>query len=92
MSPTTYGLAALALWVVGQCVYNVFFHPLRGIPGPMLAGISRWWLFWLEWKGNPHVEILELHRKYGMSLENEMRSYGGGHLTYDRPDSPNLTK
>ncbi|KAI9370115.1 cytochrome P450 [Aspergillus egyptiacus] len=65
MSSTTYGLAALALWVVGQCVYNVFFHPLRAIPGPMLAGVSRWWLFWLEWKGNPHVEILELHRKYG---------------------------
>lgn len=66
MSYIAHGLGALTLWVIGKCVYNVFFHPLRAIPGPTLAAISRWWLFWLEMGSNPHTEILDLHRKYGM--------------------------
>ena len=70
----TYTALALSLWAVLRCVYNVYFHPLRAIPGPLLARISRWWLFCLEMRGNPHFEVLELHRKYGMvySLRNHV--------------------
>lgn len=61
-----YGAVVLILWFVGSSVYNVFFHPLKGIPGPFLAKISRWWIFRLEMRGNPHMEILDLHRKHGI--------------------------
>ncbi|KAJ5605341.1 cytochrome P450 [Penicillium lagena] len=64
----TYGAIVVVLWFVGTCVYNVFFHPLKAIPGPFMAKISRWWIFGLEMRGNPHVEILDLHRKYGPML------------------------
>lgn len=63
---TTYGVIVAAFWFVGTCVYNVFFHPLKAVPGPFMAKVSRWWIFVLEMRGNPHVEILGLHRKYGM--------------------------
>ncbi|PKY05677.1 cytochrome P450 [Aspergillus campestris IBT 28561] len=64
----TFGVIVVVSWFVGTCVYNVFFHPLKAIPGPFMAKISRWWIFDLEMRGNPHVEILELHRKYGPML------------------------
>jgi hypothetical protein len=67
----TYGAIAVVLWFVGTCVYNVFFHPLKAIPGPFMAKISRWWIFGLEMRGNPHVEILDLHREYGMFTTTE---------------------
>ncbi len=70
MHSLAYGAVVLGLWVFGTCVYNVYFHPLRAIPGPFVAKISRWWLFTLEMRGNPHTEILELHRKYGTITRN----------------------
>lgn len=60
-----YAAAAIVVYLLGTLVYNVFFHPLRAVPGPFAAKLSRWWLFRLEMRGNPHPEILELHRKYG---------------------------
>ncbi len=68
MQYLAYGFVTLVLWVIGSCVYNVYFHPLKAVPGPFLAKLSRWWLFRLEMRGNPHSEILELHQKYGMPL------------------------
>ncbi|KAJ5915766.1 hypothetical protein N7454_010907 [Penicillium verhagenii] len=53
-----------AAWLLGNCIYNVFFHPLCKIPGPFLAKLSRFWLFALEIKGTQHLEIHSLHRKY----------------------------
>ncbi|KFZ25402.1 hypothetical protein V502_00123 [Pseudogymnoascus sp. VKM F-4520 (FW-2644)] len=68
MSYIAYGAVALVLWFVGSCVYNVFFHPLKAFPGPFLAKVTRWWLFRVEMRGDPHMEILDLHRKYGPIL------------------------
>ncbi|KAL4733478.1 cytochrome P450 [Aspergillus similis] len=51
--------------VLGVSVYNLFFHPLRGIPGLFLARISGWWLFALELTPTPHQELFKLHYKYG---------------------------
>lgn len=66
MSSLMYGAALLVAWVLGIPVYNLFFHPLRGIPGPFLAKISGWWLFALELTPTPHQELFKLHHKYGM--------------------------
>ncbi len=74
MHSVAYAAVALALWVFGTYVYNIHFHPLRAIPGPFFAKLSRWWLFSLEMRGNPHTEILELHRKYGRIRASPSRS------------------
>ncbi|KAL2840127.1 cytochrome P450 [Aspergillus pseudodeflectus] len=65
MSSLIYGAALLVVWGLGVAVYNLFFHPLRGIPGPFLAKISGWWLFALELTPTPHQELFRLHHKYG---------------------------
>lgn len=65
MSYTIFTAVALGLWATGTCIYNACFHPLRSIPGPFFAKFSRWWLFTLEMRGNPHLDLLDLHREYG---------------------------
>jgi hypothetical protein len=33
-------LFLLIAWILGQCIYNIFLHPLRHIPGPLLAKVE----------------------------------------------------
>jgi len=51
-----------------QGVYNVFFHPLRRFPGPLLARSSVWWRVWVEvFRGESWVRVLgEVHGVYGL--------------------------
>lgn len=67
-------LEAYHFWAVcaaglGLClyriIYNVFLHPLAGVPGPKLAACSRLWFLKLELSGRPHEQIMRLHEKYG---------------------------
>lgn len=98
MAYLAYGAIVMVLWFVTTCVYNVFFHPLKAIPGPLMAKISRGWIFGLEMRGNPHVEILDLHRKYGMvsTIDDINYMYPRTNmkhsLTRNRTNVENLTK
>ncbi|KAF2008152.1 cytochrome P450 [Amniculicola lignicola CBS 123094] len=56
---------ALSLLVVLYALYNIFLHPLRQYPGPLL-----WRAFRIPWvisihKGNVHRRMKEFHDKYG---------------------------
>lgn len=48
-----------------RIVYNLFFHPLRNIPGPIFARASCLWRLIRYFRGTWHDDVLELHRKYG---------------------------
>lgn len=64
----TAGLAISAvalLHVVLTCLYNYFFHPLRNLPGPPLARISRLWSRIGNFHGRKSERIHEAHVKYG---------------------------
>ncbi|TPX12372.1 uncharacterized protein E0L32_007019 [Thyridium curvatum] len=59
-------LSAVALLHFGlTCLYNYFFHPLRSIPGPPLARISRLWSRIGNFHGRKSERIHEAHVKYG---------------------------
>ncbi|CAI6095293.1 unnamed protein product [Clonostachys chloroleuca] len=45
--------------------YSLFFSPLRKIPGPLLARITRWWEFQVVKNGKSNLEFIRLHRQYG---------------------------
>ena len=62
-------LGGLAL--TGWYVYWLAFRdPLRDIPGPFLARITRLWKFYLVWKGSAHLDYVKLHDLYGTSELN----------------------
>ncbi|KAI4100175.1 MAG: hypothetical protein LQ339_005581 [Xanthoria mediterranea] len=51
-----------AVYVV---IYNLYFHPLKGFPGPRLAAATPYWFVprWLN--GRALFQVKELHDRYG---------------------------
>lgn len=61
-------LTAAGLYGLGRAVYNVFFHPLRKFPGPLMAGATSSWKAYKEVIKQETLaqELFVLHEKYGM--------------------------
>lgn len=58
-------IASAAGTIAAYIIYNLFFHPLASVPGPLLARISPLWLVW-QCKHNRRPTLdLQLHRQYG---------------------------
>lgn len=51
--------------VVGQFVYNLFWHPLAGFPGPVLYRGSNLPKIVQQIRGTVHDKMLDLHEQYG---------------------------
>ncbi|CEI61762.1 unnamed protein product [Fusarium venenatum] len=46
-------------------IYNVFFHPLRKIPGPFLARATVLWRLIRYFRGTWHDDVVNIHKQYG---------------------------
>ncbi|KAH8157790.1 hypothetical protein CIB48_g10458 [Xylaria polymorpha] len=57
------GIATVTFFCVA--VFNLFFHPLAGIPGPPAAAISDFWLMWKLFTLKKCESIHECLLKYG---------------------------
>ncbi|KAI1110083.1 cytochrome P450 [Nemania sp. NC0429] len=53
------------LLVLGWWAVQYWMSPLRSYPGPILAGCTNWWRLVQVMTGRYHLNILELHNKYG---------------------------
>ncbi|KAI0148397.1 putative cytochrome P450 monooxygenase [Xylariaceae sp. FL1272] len=62
------GLSLCLLYIVGTAVYNVFLHPLRKYPGPLLHKLSPIPRYWTFLTGRLSFEMLELHKRYGNAV------------------------
>ena len=58
-------IALAILSAVGYCFYNIVLHPLRKIPGPLLASLSPFRQIWALHGGQQHIDHIKLHEKYG---------------------------
>lgn len=58
-------LVLFVVYLVGTAVYSVFFHPLRNVPGPPLAKLSKAWSRYGNLKGRKSHRIHDAHLKYG---------------------------
>ncbi|KAI5803866.1 cytochrome P450 [Geopyxis carbonaria] len=70
LTPTSALLTALALLLVhtlSRIIYNLYLHPLRHVPGPLLARCSHWWEFYYDivHPGTRVKQLPALHEKYG---------------------------
>ena len=57
--------AAITAHLLASSVYNFFIHPLRDIPGPPLARVSRLWSRIGNFWGRKSERIHAAHEKYG---------------------------
>ena len=56
---------AIGQLINDQIIYNLFFSPLRNIPGPFFAKITTKWLTINECLGNRSLLVHRAHEKYG---------------------------
>ncbi|KIO32887.1 hypothetical protein M407DRAFT_18345 [Tulasnella calospora MUT 4182] len=65
VSPAVFICGAFATYTIGTWIYNLFFHPLRHVPGPWYTAISSSWLSFQDMAFKKALVIDELHQKYG---------------------------
>lgn len=58
----------LSLYVLNKVIYNLFFHPLRSYPGPLLArATSLPWVFYQVRGRLPHI-LKTWHDDFGSAI------------------------
>ncbi|QRV87788.1 cytochrome P450 family protein [Ceratobasidium sp. AG-Ba] len=57
-------IAWSTIWVVMR-VYNLYFHPLKRIPGPALPAATSLWIRWQRWQGKLSFTADDLLAVYG---------------------------
>lgn len=58
-------LCLIASYYTISTFYNLFFSPLKNVPGPFLARVTRWWEYFMVQRGVSNLEYVRLHEKYG---------------------------
>ncbi|KAG8988640.1 hypothetical protein FRB90_002626, partial [Tulasnella sp. 427] len=71
VSPAVFICGAFATYTVGTWVYNLFFHPLRHVPGPWYSAMSSSWLSFQDMTFRKALAIEDLHQKYGPVIRIE---------------------
>jgi hypothetical protein len=68
------------IYVILRCVYNLYFHPLRKIPGPKMAAMCSWYDFYSDIiKGGTYLwQVKKMHDEYGTK---SMHTLTACHLT-----------
>ena len=66
-SPTWTVFVLCGIYFIARCIYNLYFHPLRKIPGPRIAAMTSFYDFWYDVvKGGTYLwEIGKMHDIYG---------------------------
>lgn len=66
LTSTIYGSFLVGMWS-SMIVYRIWFHPLRNLPGPFWAKITKFWIPYTHWRTDWHFQLvmLDLHKKYG---------------------------
>jgi hypothetical protein len=60
-----YSSLALAGYTLAWIAYSRLLHPLKHIPGPFWASISRLWMVHHLWRGDMDIVQRKLHQRYG---------------------------
>ena len=58
-------MAQLLLAITTRVIYNLFFHPLAGFPGPLLHRATRFAFVYKCLRGTLPRDVLPLHEQYG---------------------------
>lgn len=61
-------LCLIASYYTISTIYNLFFSPLKNVPGPFLARVTRWWEYCMVQGGVSNLEYIRLHKKHGWYL------------------------
>jgi hypothetical protein len=59
--------AGIIAWLIGVVGYRAFFHPLAKVPGPPLAALTYFYIFYFNVgkTSRLYAQIEKLHERYG---------------------------
>ena len=60
-----YSQFTLVAYVLLSIAYARLLHPLKHVPGPFWASITRLWIVYHVWSGDMDVVQRALHQQYG---------------------------
>ena len=67
----------VVLYCLSRSIYNVWFHPLAGFPGPKLAAATRWYEGYFDifvGSGGQYFRQIErMHQHYGLNTTSSYR-------------------
>lgn len=63
--PVTFGLLLYLVW-------QIYGTPIRRIPGPFLASMTRLWHVWYILRGDQNAELVRLHDAHGMCDDDSL--------------------
>jgi hypothetical protein len=83
-------LATAITYVVYTFIYNNYFHPLAGFPGPRTAATTTYWKAYIECIANRSFchELTDLHAQYGKKYRLRMYSHPLIHIRRRRSCRP----
>ncbi|KAF2643548.1 putative cytochrome P450 [Massarina eburnea CBS 473.64] len=58
-------VALFSAYSISQIIYNIYFHPLKDVPGPLLARASLLWRLFHSMGGHWHIHMQNAHKRYG---------------------------
>uniref|UniRef100_A0A0D2XSL4 Cytochrome P450 n=1 Tax=Fusarium oxysporum (strain Fo5176) TaxID=660025 RepID=A0A0D2XSL4_FUSOF len=85
-------LSPILLSLFGTVLYNVFFHPLATVPGPLACKISRVWLYLAERGGDGANTLAALHKRYDLAFYDAFSSNHGNLFTFSNVDEHSKRK
>ncbi|CEI66260.1 unnamed protein product [Fusarium venenatum] len=85
-------LALILLNLLGAILYNVFFHPLAKIPGPLACKITRIWLYLAERGGDGANTVSVLHKRYDPTFYDAFKSDHGMLFSFSGVDEHSKRK
>lgn len=87
-------LVVIAVYFVSHVIYNLFFSPIAGFPGPKLAAATGWVEFYHDYfrQGRYIYEIEKMHQKYGKRIPNCVAARKAKSNVYSQARSFGLTQ
>ena len=55
----------MLVYRLAVAIYRIFLSLLRSVPGPLLGRFSIAWQLWHTVRGDYHIAVRDIHRKYG---------------------------
>ncbi|KAH7306139.1 cytochrome P450 [Rhexocercosporidium sp. MPI-PUGE-AT-0058] len=65
MATLRLAVAFMTTYELGWITYRRYFHPLRSVPGPFLASVTRLWIVFVTARGDMEKTQRALHKKHG---------------------------
>lgn len=75
-------IVVLLVYAFGTALYKIYFHPLSKYPGPFLCKLTDVYFAYMIYRGDVHVWLFEMQKRYVMTYRNSHTSFTFAYQTF----------